>query len=104
MISQHWTVDTTVTPPPSFFTGGEAKAHARADSLMTWGHAVAFGGSLAGIAGGFGLVAYGTLTSVIVTLLFTAPLAGFVLSSLLYTAAWYIGRMADKHEAAARDA
>jgi hypothetical protein len=87
MISQQWTVN-------------EAKGHARADSLMTWGHAVAFGGSLAGIAGGFGLVAYGTLTSVIVALLFTAPVAGVVLSGLLYVAAWYIGSMADKHDAA----
>jgi hypothetical protein len=101
MISHYWAIDTTVTPPPSFLTVDEAEieAHARADSLMTWGHAVAFGGSLAGIVGGFGLVAYGTLSSLIVALLFTAPVAGIVLSSLLYVAAWYVGSTADKHGA-----
>lgn len=103
MISQHWVIETTVAPPPSFFTADEAKAHARADTLMTWGHAVAFGGSLAGIAGGFGLVAYGTLSWVIEALLFTAPVSGMVLSSLLYAAAWYTGSMADKHDGAIRN-
>ena len=96
MISQHW----TIAPPPACFAVAEAKAHARADSLMIWGHAVALGGSLAGIAGGFGLVAYGTLSSVIVALLFAAPVASMVLSSLLYTAAWHSDSVTDKHDAA----
>ena len=103
MISQHWAIDVAVAPPPTFSTLDEAKAYALADSLMTWGHAVAFGGSLAGIAGGFGLIAYGTLSSVIVALLFTAPVAGMVLSSLLYTAAWYTGWKTDKHVGHAGD-
>ncbi|WP_325544447.1 hypothetical protein [Ramlibacter sp.] len=66
-----------------------------ADSLMTWGHSVAFGGSIAGIAGGFGLVACNELTPLIETFLVGGPVCGMAASGVLYTAAWYADRAAE---------
>lgn len=90
MISHHWTIDAAPTAPTTHLSQHEARARARADYLMAWGHCAALAGGLAGIAGGFGLVASGTLSPMVMALLFTAPVGGMVMSGLLYAAAWRV--------------
>jgi len=87
MLTQKLPVDSAFEAPLVPFLFHEAGVPERADALMAWGHAAALGGSLAGIAGGFGLVAYGSFTPLVITLLVTGPVAGMLVSGLLYSAA-----------------
>ncbi|MRD47052.1 hypothetical protein [Caenimonas koreensis] len=78
MRHDQFTVDTAFQEPGT---------RSRADSLMTWGHAAAFAGSLTGFAGGLALVACGSLTGLIAALLVIGPVCGLLVSGFLYSAA-----------------
>lgn len=72
------------------------KARARADVLMSWGHAAAFAGGVGGIAGGFALVVTGVLNPIVSLLLFAAPVAGALASVALYSVAWFVDWLANR--------
>lgn len=76
-----------------------AKSRALADALMGWGHATGFCGSLVGIAGGFGLALGHGDSGLLSATLFGGPVAGLVVSGLLYIGAWYADHVADQQEA-----